>query len=129
MAAGKPAKNWQDAGTRNEKRITHRAKRRVMVRFGEGTPTKTAFTKNVSGTGLFLQTNSVFRPGTVLSIEMQFADRTFAMWARVIWAKKVPPQLAHVLECGMGVCFLEPTPEWLSFYEDWARGTGAFGSR
>lgn len=125
MGAGNPAKKTEPGTSGSEKRITRRAKRRIMVRFGEGTPHRTAFTKNLSDTGLFLQTNSVYKPGTVLNIEMQFPNRTFSMWARVVWAKKVPPQLAHVLECGMGVCFLEPTPEWLTFFQDWSRAVGA----
>lgn len=125
MATGNSSRKWEEASIRSEKRISRRAKRRVMVRFGEGTPTRTAFTKNVSDTGLFLQTNSVYKPGTVLSVEMQFPDRTFSTWARVVWAKKVPPQLAHVLECGMGLCFMEPSPEWLAYFKEWSRGAGA----
>lgn len=125
MGAGGPAKKSESAAIRGEKRITRRAKRRIMVRFGEGSPSRTAFTKNLSETGLFLQTNFVCHPGTVLSVEMHFPGRTFSAWARVVWAKRVPPQLAHVLECGMGVCFLEPTPEWLAFYQDWSRAVGA----
>lgn len=124
MGSGKPSKKWEEAAYRGEQRNTRRAKRRIMVRFGEGTPNRTAFTKNLSETGLFLQTNHVYKPGTVLSVEMQFPDRTFATWARVVWAKKVPPQLAHILECGMGVCFLEPSPEWLAFYQNWTRALG-----
>lgn len=125
MGASKPVRKSEAETLLGEKRITRRAKRRIMVRFGEGTPNRTAFTKNLSETGLFLQTNFVYQPGTVLSVEMHFPDRTFSMWARVVWAKKVPPQLAHVLECGMGVCFLEPTPDWLGFYQDWSRAVGA----
>ena len=105
----------------SEKRKIKRAKRRVMVRFGTRTPDKTAFTKNVSETGMFLQTNTVFKPGTTLQIQAEFPDQTFSMWARVVWAKKVPPQLAHILGSGMGVCFIDPTPDWLQYYERWSK--------
>ena len=108
-----------------QKRIVSRAKRRLMVRFGTSNADKTAFTKNVSETGLFVQTNSVFKPGTTIQVNIQFPDRNFSMWARVVWAKSVPPQLAHVLECGMGVCFIDPSPEWLTFYKEWWKKTGA----
>ena len=37
------------------------------------------------------------------------------------WAKKVPPNLAHVLDCGMGLHFVEPGEEWLAFFEEWRR--------
>ena len=108
----------------NDKRTMNRAKRRLMVKFGTSTAEKTAFTKNVSETGLFVQTNNVFKPGTTIQVNIQFPDRLFSMWARVVWAKAVPPQLAHVLECGMGVCFIDPTPEWISFYKEWSKKAG-----
>ena len=105
----------------SEKRQIRRAKRRVMVRFGTRTPDKTAFTKNLSETGMFLQTNTVFKPGTTIQVQAEFPDQTFSMWARVVWAKKVPPQLAHILGSGMGVCFIDPAPDWLKFYQHWAK--------
>ena len=108
-----------------DKRVKSRAKRRLMVRFGTSTADKTAFTKNVSETGLFVQTNAVFKPGTTIHVQLQFPDRQFSMWARVVWSKAVPPQLAHVLECGMGICFIDPSAEWLSYYRDWAKKIGA----
>lgn len=90
-----------------------------MVKYGTDKADRTAFTKNLSETGLFIGTNNVFKPGTTIQVELKFPDRTFSMWARVIWAKKVPSQLAHVVECGMGVCFVDPSAEWLEFYERW----------
>lgn len=110
----------------NDKRTHNRAKRRMMVRYGTSTADKTAFTRNVSETGLFLQTNAVFKPGTTIQVQIQFPDQSFSMWARVIWAKTVPAQLAHILECGMGVCFIDPSPEWLSFFHAWAKKAGVF---
>jgi len=98
-----------------EKRGQGRAKRRVMVRFGIQKADRAAFTRDLSETGLFIKSNRVFKPGTTLQIEMTFPDRTFAMWARVAWAKKVPPALAHVLECGMGVCFISPETDWIEY--------------
>ena len=103
----------------NDKRVTDRAKRRLMCRYGVDKADKTGFTMNLSETGVFVKTNSVFPPGTTLHVELAFPDRSFSMWGRVVWAKKVPPQLAHILECGMGICFIDPTPEWLEFFEGW----------
>ena len=114
-------------GTSNashEKRVTKRTRRRLMVRYGAGSLDKTAFTKNLSDTGLFLQTNAVLRPGTTIQVEVIFPDRSFTMWARVVWAKKVPPQLAHVVACGMGVCFIDPPADWIEYYHLWARKMG-----
>ncbi len=106
---------------RKENRTKGRARKRLMVRFGTNQPDKSAFTKNISETGLFLQTNSVFPPGTTIQVHLQFPDRDFSMWARVVWAKKVPPQLAHILECGMGICFIDPPVEWISYFRSWTR--------
>jgi hypothetical protein len=107
-----------------EKRTGNRAKRRMMVRYGLSTPEKTAFTKNLSETGLFLITNQVFKPGTTLHVQIQFPDETFSLWARVVWAKAVPPQLAHVLECGMGLRFIDPGDDWKSFFLAWKKKAG-----
>jgi hypothetical protein len=101
-------------------RVT-REKRRVMVRFGIDRPEKTGFTMNVSRSGMFLRTNTVFKPGTRIQLEIVLPDRSFGLWAQVVWAKKVPPQLAHVLDCGMGVRFLEPLDEWLVFHQTLVR--------
>jgi Tfp pilus assembly protein PilZ len=113
----------------NDKRTQNRAKRRMLVRYGLSTAEKTAFTRNVSETGLFLQTNQVFKPGSTIHVQIQFPKETFSMWARVVWAKVVPPQLAHVLECGMGVCFIDPSPEWIAFFHDWAKKAGVIEDR
>ena len=104
---------------KKENRTKDRAKRRLMCRYGVDKADKTGFTMNLSPTGVFIKTNSVFAPGTTLHIELRFPERNFEMWGRVVWAKKVPPQLAHIMDCGMGVCFVDPTPEWLEFFEAW----------
>jgi Tfp pilus assembly protein PilZ len=102
-----------------DKRSEGRAKKRVMVKYGIEKTDRTAFTKNISETGLCLKTNHVFKPGSTVQIELHMPDRTFSMWGRVAWAKKVPPNLAHVLDCGMGLSFVDPSPEWLEYYESW----------
>jgi Tfp pilus assembly protein PilZ len=107
-----------------DKRANNRAKRRMMVRYGASAADKTAFTKNVSETGMFLQTNHVFKPGSTIHVQIQFPKDTFSMWARVVWAKTVPQGLAHVLECGMGVCFIDPSAEWISFFHEWKKKAG-----
>ena len=117
------------AGKADNKRRQGRAKRRIMVKYGLSTADKTAFTKNLSETGLFIQTNSVFKPGTTIHVQIQFPKETFSMWGRVVWAKVVPPQLAHVLECGMGICFIDPSPEWIAFFRDWAKKAGVLQDR
>ncbi len=105
-------------------RDTNRTKRRIKVRYGVNRPEKTGFTMNVSETGLFINTNMIHRPGKTIHVEIIFPEKTFNLWARVVWAKQVPPQLAHALQCGMGVCFVDPTPEWLEFIATWQKQHG-----
>jgi hypothetical protein len=126
MAAGRigSAAHTTPTGGRRDKRGIRRIKARLLVRFGETVPERTGFTKNVSESGLFIHTNMVYRPGTTIQLKVQFPDGPFSFWGRVMWAKQVPPQLAHLLECGMGIRFLEPSPEWLAYYEKWKRKLG-----
>ena len=93
----------------------------MLIRFGEDKITKTGFTKNLSVTGVSINTNSVFAPGTTLQLELRFPSRTLSMWGRVMWAKKVPVSLAHVVDCGMGVSFLEPPEDWPGFFREWEK--------
>lgn len=115
-----------DGGARSssDNRIAPRAPRRLMVKYGPSAPDKTAFTQNISETGLFLRTNMVHAPGTTLQIEIEFPERKFSLWCRVVWAKKVPPQLAHVLQCGMGICFIDPPSDWYDFFAIWKSKNG-----
>jgi hypothetical protein len=105
-------------------RRTQRARRRLMVRFGTEAAERTGFTKDISETGVFIRTNMVARPGTTLQVELQFPDRSFQLWARVVWAKKVPPQLAHLMDCGMGVCFIDPPADWIDYCLAWKAKIG-----
>ena len=105
-------------------RKASRARRRLMVRFGTQVPEKTGFTKDISETGLFIRTNSVIAPGKTIQVQVEFPEEKFTLWAKVIWAKKVPPQLAHIMDCGMGVHFIEPPAGWLKFCKEWKAGLG-----
>ena len=102
-----------------DKRDKHRNPKRVMVRYGTRMPDKTAFTKNISATGLFIQTNSVFKPGSTIQVHLLFPDQEFILWARVRWAKKVPPQLEGIVATGMGVQFVEPNQYWIDYYREY----------
>lgn len=103
-----------------EKRSKDRVRKRIQVRYGPDGPDKMAFAADVSASGVQLKTNNVLRPGTTVQVELKFPDRTFNLWARVAWAKQVPPQLAHTSHCGMGLKFIEPGPEWERFFAAFA---------
>jgi Tfp pilus assembly protein PilZ len=111
-------------GRRVDDRRNKRSPRRLMVRYGAHGLERTAFTRNISETGVFLQTNAVFQPGQTIQVQISFPGRTWELWARVAWAKKVPPNLAHVLECGMGLQFVNPGEEWVGFFQNWRHECG-----
>lgn len=114
---GEPAKVDRNRGAQ-------RARRRVKVRFGISVPEKTGFSKDISETGMFIRTNQVLNPGSTIQVQIEFPDETFNLWAKVIWAKKVPQQLAHIMDCGMGVHFIEPPAGWLKFCKEWQASLG-----
>jgi Tfp pilus assembly protein PilZ len=99
-----------------DKRETVRTRKRTTVRYGVDAAERMAFTQNLSEAGVKVRTHRVFRPGTRLYLELKFPDRSFAMRGRVAWAKTVPPQLALVVDCGMGIRFLDPPDDWDEYY-------------
>lgn len=101
-----------------------RKRGRVQVRYGLDGPDRTAFTNNLSLTGAFVKTNMVFRPGTTLQIEFEFPTERVSLWAQVVWSKRVPPQLAQAVHCGMGLRFINPGPEWEEVFNRWQAGKG-----
>ena len=86
-----------------------------MVKFGLGTIDRVAFTGNVSESGLHLRTNRVLGAGSKIEVELKLRDSTFTIQARVAWAKRVPPQLARVVPCGMGIRIVDRNQEWIDF--------------
>ena len=90
-----------------------------MVRYGVNGTDKTGFTMNISLTGLNIRTNRVFRPGTTLELELDLPDGKRNLRAQVVWAKRVPPALAQVVPCGMGLRFINPGADWEEFFKGW----------
>jgi Tfp pilus assembly protein PilZ len=87
-----------------------------------GETDKIALSKNLSETGLNLNTNQLFEPGASIQVELKFPDRTFNMWARVVWIKKVPRQQALTFKAWMGLSFIAPSPEWREYFGEWSKG-------
>ncbi len=102
-----------------------RVRGRIRVRFGEMHLERLAFTMNVSPTGAFIRTNNVYAPGKTIKVEFNFKHEATTLFARVVWAKKVPPQLAHLVQCGMGLRFINPNPEWDALFEKWESSRGS----
>lgn len=90
-----------------DKRDILRLKKRLTVRFGIDEATRVAFTEDISITGMFIKTPNICPPNTKIRIEFEIADTKVQLLARVMWAKKVPQNLFHLVKkSGMGVRFL-----------------------
>ena len=88
-----------------EKRKTGRSKKRLSLRFGTDTPSRLAFTEDVSPRGLFIKTPNLCPPGTLIQIELELPDsEPVFLEGMVKWSKKVPPQVIHLVrKSGMGI--------------------------
>ncbi|QOX77422.1 PilZ domain-containing protein [Trichlorobacter lovleyi] len=88
-----------------DKRNNDRKRRRIALCFGtDEAASRRAFTEDLSPLGLFIKTANVCNPNTVLRIELLVDDQPISFDARVMWAKRVPQNLFHLVKkCGMGV--------------------------
>lgn len=88
-----------------EKRDIIRLRKRFALRFGVGEPVRMAFTEDISPEGMFIKTTNICPPGTKINIILTVSnDQVLHLEGRVMWAKKVPPQMIHIVKkCGMGV--------------------------
>jgi hypothetical protein len=97
----------QGASMASDKQYIVRLKKRLTVHFGIEETGRVAFTENVSLTGMFIRTPNIYPPNTMIRIEFELANNKVELEARVMWAKKVPQNLFHLVKkCGMGVRFL-----------------------
>jgi len=91
-----------------DKRDIKRHKKRLSIRFGMDEATRVAFTEDISATGMFIKTPNVCPPNTKIIVEFSLADDCrVVLEARVMWAKKVPQNLFHLVKkSGMGIRFI-----------------------
>jgi hypothetical protein len=93
-----------------ERRDNRRFARRVEVRFWRrGDPqAHSAFTTNISRTGMFLGTSLALVPGERLRLELLDDENGFAVEGQVARAHRVSVALRQVAQPGVGVQFLMP---------------------
>lgn len=110
MACNETACNcaFNGTGEMADKRDIRRHRKRIKIRFGIDEPVRMAFTEDISMSGMFIKTPSVMPPNTKIRIELLIQEECkVELEARVMWAKKVPPNLFHLAKKGgMGVRFL-----------------------
>ena len=92
----------------SDKRDKQRTRKRVALEFGpDGAVARKAFSEDLSPLGMFIKTANVSNPNTILRIELQHNDQQISLDARVMWAKRVPQNLFHLVKkSGMGVRIL-----------------------
>jgi Tfp pilus assembly protein PilZ len=102
------------------KKIIPRNKRvhyRVIVRYGTTRPLEyRSFIANISDTGVYLRTNRVLKPGTLLLMTIETNGENFHCEGFVRWARKVPPGLERIARCGMGIKFTKVPEGLLEIY-------------
>ena len=102
----------------SEKReIARRYRRRVEVRYGLKTPELTGYSGNISRTGIMIRTTRVFGSGSILSLELMFPEKTIKARAKVTWAREGTVLLLPSGRVGMGLKFVDPSPELLAHLE------------
>jgi len=89
----------------SEKRTLKRRRRRFALRFGIDEPNRLAFTEDISPEGMFIKTTNIAPPGSRVTINLILADeQVVSVVGRVMWAKKVPPQMIRLVKkSGFGV--------------------------
>jgi PilZ domain len=92
----------------NDKRNIHRQRKRLQLRFGVAEANRIGFTDDISPTGLFIKSAIVQNPQTLLKIELTAPDgELIVLTGRVMWAKKVPPNLLGRIKGGMGIRIID----------------------
>lgn len=91
-----------------DKRDLKRIKKRISIRFGIDEAVRVGFTEDISLTGMFITTPNVITPNSRIIIRFDLPEGAgVELEARVMWAKKVPANLFHLVKkSGMGVRFL-----------------------
>lgn len=91
-----------------DKRDITRHKKRLTIRFGIDEANRMAFTEDISATGMFIKTPNVCVPNSKIKVEFTVDEETVKLEARVMWAKKVPQNMFHLVKkSGMGIRFLK----------------------
>ena len=101
-----------------EKRPAPRQLKRLFVRFGTTLPTYVGYTTDISTTGIFIKASTIFPPKTQLNISLTLPDNSVLyLTGHVMWAKRVPPQLARLVrKNGMGIRLSRPDATYLSLF-------------
>jgi hypothetical protein len=99
-------RSGQDRRSRTNRRKNKRVAFRATIKYGlEKPPTYTSFVTDLSGTGICIQANRIFKPDTKLYLTVFINDSSFDAEGVVRWAKKAPPGMLRISKSGMGIEF------------------------
>jgi Tfp pilus assembly protein PilZ len=89
----------------SDKRDSKRHRKRLHVRFGVDTVRCSSLTEDISPEGLFIQGSRLFKPGTLVQIDLTLNDDSrVSLEGQVMWAKRVPRGLSgRLAKGGMGI--------------------------
>ena len=88
-----------------DNRDIKRHKKRYSVKFGINSPTRLAFTEDISTDGLFIRTANIPHIGTRILVELTTPNNETVSFEGIVrWCKKVPPKLLQMAnKAGMGI--------------------------
>jgi hypothetical protein len=100
-----------------EKRDSRRIPFRTMLSYGiDEPPVLRSISTDLSGTGVCIKTNNVFKPGVELYMNFEVEGKVYNAYGIIMWAKTVPPGLARIVKNGMGVKFIYMDSDFLGAY-------------
>ena len=102
-----------------DRRRSERIHTSLTVRYGQPSTDLKGRAENVSEGGLYVLTNKVFNVGARIRLVIEFQTGEFEHEAEVMWAIAVPEHMKDSLVHGMGLQFVDPPPEWPSFFAAW----------
>ena len=90
-----------------ENRDLKRCRKRLSLKFGVNGRSRVSFTEDITRQGMCIRSAVVSPPGTIINIDLTLPDdKLVTMKGVVVWAKKVPPNMIHIVKkCGMGIKF------------------------
>ncbi len=87
--------------------------RRYVVRFGREKTDCTGVVLNLSVTGVFISSTSIFRPGVHLLLDFVVEGNPYHLEGVVRWARQAPASLARQIPSGMGIELLSPPEAYI----------------
>jgi hypothetical protein len=99
-----------------------RIRRRLPVSYGREAPEQDGFAESISEGGLHIPTAEPEKVGTRLILRLEFPHGTIYLRGEVVWAIRAPEGLRDSMVHGMGIGFVDPDPQWRSFFHRWQEG-------